>query len=400
MPVQSQITLKNFNHRGEQHIGLFFDYNNNLIQKAKKSGCRWSQTHKCWYLKNTPENYSKIIDEFKGTVLIKTPTFPENEHNGVYKTLPRIPIKKRYQSLSDDYKQLIKDYVAFLRGRRYSESTVSTYSTFITEFLLFYYPKPINEISNRHIEQFNQTFILKNNYSISSQRQFIGAMKLWATNQRSQIEIGQLVRPRKEFKLPVVLSKEEIIDLIRATKNIKHRAALTMIYAAGLRISELLALKLTDIDIDRKQITIRNAKGRKDRYVVLSQSFIPLMANYLQTYKPDTYFIEGQSGLPYSAESIRAVLKRSCKAAGIKKQVTPHTLRHSFATHLLENGTDLRYIQELLGHAKPETTMIYTHVTKKDLLNIQSPLDQIVQELKNPDKSNQNIRLSGNINEI
>lgn len=400
MQHPSKITLKSISHRGSQQIALYFEYHTKLIQIAKQCGCRWSQSKKCWYVAHSTENYTQIKKAFKNVAIIEDCTLQKNGATRHSETEPRAPLKQRYQHLSDEYKEVIKQYTAFLQGRRYSKSTVSTYGTFVTEFLLFYYPKPINEIANEHIEQFNQAFILKNNYSISSQRQFISAIKLWATNQRTKIGIGELVRPKKDFKLPVVLSKSEIINLIRSTKNIKHRAALTMIYAAGLRISELLELKLLDIDIDRKQITIRNAKGRKDRYVVLSQSFIPLMANYLQTYKPRVYFIEGKEGSQYSAESIRAVLKRSCKAAGIKKHVTPHTLRHSFATHLLESGTDLRYIQELLGHAKPETTMIYTHVTKKDLLNIQSPLDHIVQELKDTDKSNQNMCISGNFDEI
>lgn len=150
---------------------------------------------------------------------------------------------------------------------------------------------------------------------------------------------------------------------------------MALIYSAGLRISELINLELRQIDVDRRQIIIKNAKGRKDRNVILAKSFIPVLNNYLNTYRPKVYFTEGKIGGKYSPESIRAFLKRSCQAAKISKNVTPHTLRHSYATHLLENGIDLRYIQELLGHAKPETTMIYTHVAKKDLLQIESPLD-------------------------
>ncbi len=196
--------------------------------------------------------------------------------------------------------------------------------------------------------------------------------------------------------LPLVLSKEEVIDLIRHTQNLKHRALITMIYSAGLRISELLNLKISDIDVDRRQLIVRQGKGRKDRMIVLADSFLPLFNNYYLTYQPKEFFIEGEAGKKYSAESVRAIIRRGCKRAGIKKRVTPHTLRHSYATHLLESGVDLRYIQELLGHSRPETTMIYTHVSRKDLLQIRSPLDINVQQLLETDKHNKNILLSRN----
>ena len=368
-----------------------------MIDAAKKCGARWSATHQCWYVNDTSENHTRLYKIFEGTAILSNYTPENNKEPAKTSRNKRGSLKERYQSLSAEYKKVICDYTLFLKGRRYSASTVSTYGTLVTEFLLFCYPAKLTGLSNKDVERFNQKFILKSNYSISTQRQFIGAVKLLAHCLESNLDTGKLVRPKKEKKLPLVLSKEEIIDLIRATKNIKHRAALTMIYAAGLRIGELLSLQLADIDIDRRQITIRNGKGRKDRYVMLSNGYLPLLANYLSTYQPKLYFIEGQKGGKYSAESIRAVLKRSCKAANIRKHVTPHTLRHSYATHLLENGTDLRYIQELLGHSKPETTMIYTHVTKKDLLNVNSPLDTILEQLSDTDKSNPNILLSRNL---
>lgn len=207
----------------------------------------------------------------------------------------------------------------------------------------------------------------------------------------------QLTRPKKDKILPTVLSKEEVIDLLRCTKNLKHRAVLSMIYSAGLRISELLNLELNNIDVDRRQIIVKNAKGRKDRHIILAESFIPLMINYLTSYVPKRYFVEGKvEGEKYSAESVRSFLKLACKSAQITKRVTPHTLRHSYATHLLENGIDIRYIQELLGHAKPETTMIYTHVSKKDLLQIKSPLDMALKSLIKSNEPTTINRLSGN----
>ncbi|WP_223267236.1 tyrosine-type recombinase/integrase [Polaribacter sp. IC073] len=180
------------------------------------------------------------------------------------------------------------------------------------------------------------------------------------------------------------------------TKNLKHRAVLALIYSCGLRISELINLRLKDINLERKQLFVSEGKGRKDRYVSLADSFLPLFSNYFNSYKPIYYFVEGRTNKKYSAESVRQFLKKSCREASINKNVTPHTLRHSYATHLLENGVDIRYIQTLLGHARPETTMIYTHVKRKDLMQINNPLDVALQKIKNAEQSNKNILLSRN----
>jgi len=194
-----------------------------------------------------------------------------------------------------------------------------------------------------------------------------------------------------------VLSQEEVLDIIGCTQNLKHRAILALIYSCGLRIGELINLELVDFHIERKQLIVKNGKGRKDRYVSLAESFIPLLSNYYDTYKPKKYFVEGQKGGKYTAESVRQFLRKSCKNANISKAVTPHTLRHSYATHLLENGVDIRYIQSLLGHAKPETTMIYTHVKRKDLMQIQNPLDVALRKINQSDNEKQKLLLSRKI---
>jgi len=171
------------------------------------------------------------------------------------------------------------------------------------------------------------------------------------------------------------------------TKNLKHKAALALLYGAGLRVGELIALELSSFDFERRMIHIKSGKGKKDRYTQLADSMIPLLRTYYDAYRPTTYFIEGQKGGKYTAGSVRAFLKESCRLAGITKRVSPHTLRHSYATHLLESGTGLRYIQELLGHSKPETTMVYTHVTSHDLKDVVSPLDLMVTRFRDPEKN-------------
>jgi len=302
-----------------------------------------------------------------------------------------------YMALSLELREMLKNYADHLRGKRLSQSTVSVYGYFILRFLDFAKTWEQPSWSNKTIDLFLEHVIAKEDYSISSHRQCISALKYFtALFELTDFDASQLNRPKKSRILPVVLSKEEVIDLLQATRNLKHRTILALIYSSGLRIGELLNLKIKDIDLDRNQVFVRQSKGRKDRTVILSEVIRPLLLNYLSTYRPKIYVIEGQNGGRYSSTSIRTFLKRSCKHAGISKHITPHTLRHSFATHMMENGVSLRHIQSLLGHSKPETTMIYTHVVQKDLLRIKSPLDTAVEALTKSENNPQKVLLSRN----
>jgi len=192
------------------------------------------------------------------------------------------------------------------------------------------------------------------------------------------METDKIERPRPEHKLPNVLSKAEVKAILDAPGNIKHEAMLSLIYACGLRRSELLNLKPADIDSKRHLLIIKNAKGRKDRVAPIPEKLIEQLREYYKKFRPQTWLFEGQKkGKQYTATSLQQVLKDSLKKCGINKPVTLHWLRHSYATHLLESGTDLRYIQELLGHKSSKTTEIYTHVTDKNLQKIKSPFDDL-----------------------
>ena len=215
--------------------------------------------------------------------------------------------------------------------------------------------------------------------STSYQNQSINAIKFYY----EQVLGGKrkfyfLDRPRKEKRLPVVLSEPEVVRIFAQVDNLKHKCLLMLIYSAGLRIGEALHLKVADIDSARGQVNIRGAKGNKDRVSLLSASLLPLLREYYQQYRPKKYLFEGMSGGkilgPQCAGGAQA---GGVQQAKIQKKVTLHTLRHSFATHLLENGTDLRYIQTLLGHNSSRTTEIYTHVSTKALRDIRSPLDKL-----------------------
>jgi site-specific recombinase XerD len=182
-------------------------------------------------------------------------------------------------------------------------------------------------------------------------------------------------RPIKEERLPEVLSKEDINRMIMATRNIKHRVIIGLLYSAGLRRSELLRLEPKDIDSERMLIRVRQGKGKKDRTTLLGKKILKELRLYYKVYRPEKYLFEGSKGKPYSAASVLKIVKRAAKQAGVEKRVYPHILRHSFATHLLEQGTDLRYIQVLLGHNSSKTTEIYTYVADNAFKNINNLLD-------------------------
>jgi integrase/recombinase XerD len=190
-------------------------------------------------------------------------------------------------------------------------------------------------------------------------------------------EYYQIDRPHKERKLPDVLSKEEIGKMLKTTKNLKHKTIIALIYSCGLRRSESVKIKINDIDSKRMLIKIRGAKGKKDRYVQLSANILPLLRNYYRKEKPNIWIFEGADGKQYSEISIYNVIKNAAKNAGIAKRVYPHILRHSYATHHLEQGTDLRFIQEWLGHDSSKTTEIYTHVSNNSFIKFKNPFDDI-----------------------
>ena len=273
----------------------------------------------------------------------------------------------------------IEKFKQWLRSKRYSESTITTYSDALKSFLIFYREKPISEITNDDVIIYNNDYILKNNLSASYQNQIVNAIKLYfMTVRATKIEIDKIHRPKRAKLLPNVLSKEEIKLILNAHSNIKHKMMLSLIYSCGLRCGELLALQPVHIDSMRNIVLLKNSKGKKDRIVPLSPKILEMLREYYKVFKPTTYLFEGQiKGKPYDDRSLQQVLKQAIQKSGIRKPVTLHWLRHSYATHLLESGTDLRYIQELLGHNSSKTTEIYTHVSTKSIQQIKSPFDDL-----------------------
>lgn len=280
------------------------------------------------------------------------------------------------QNTGKEYQMALMMLNSKIQLMRYSESTRKTYSYMFREFLKYSYPKKLHQITQADIHRYHHYIVVEKKCSRSYQNQSINAIKFYLEQVLNQDrKFYDLERPKKIEKLPEVLSLEEVKSILKVTTNLKHKAMLVTLYSAGLRVGELLALQLKDIDSEHKRIWVREGKGVKDRITLLSPLLLDLLRLYFKAYRPTKYLFEGSSGSPYSASSVRKILHRSTQKAGIIKKVVPHTLRHSFATHLLENGTNLRYIQSLLGHTSAKTTEIYTHVNSKKMKDVMSPLD-------------------------
>lgn len=268
-------------------------------------------------------------------------------------------------------------FEALLKSRRYSNSTIKTYTEAIKIFLKYFEDRDPAEISNKDFILFNSNFILKNGYSASYQNQVINAIKLFYLKVENRaLSIEDIERPKRYNPLPKVIPKEMVEKMLTSIPNFKHKTALTLIYACGLRRSELINLRLKDLDSKRRTVTIVNGKGQKDRVLPVSEKLMKMIIKYYKLYRPSNYLIEGQfKGNSYSETSLEKIFHKYLGKIYKNHNFTLHCLRHSYATHLLEAGVSLRYIQELLGHKSSKTTEIYTHVSMTGLQNIKNPAD-------------------------
>jgi len=282
--------------------------------------------------------------------------------------------------LSEKGKEDILAFRRWLEAHRFPVTTIKTYTGMVETFLRFVRPKEAAECSTSDIIRMVDEYMLPKGLSYSYQNQMVSALKkFFGTICKTSVEPVDIGRPRRQHRLPNVLSKQEVKKILDSVSNEKHRVMLSIIYGCGLRRSEVLNLVPADIDKDRKLVRIRQSKGYKDRFVPLSDKLVEMINQYVLHYRPQKYLFEGQyRGSRYSETSLEKVFRAAFERAGIKKQnITLHGLRHSYATHLLEAGTDLRYIQELLGHRSSKTTEIYTHVSTQSIQKIRSPFDDL-----------------------
>lgn len=350
-------------------IKLIFKYDDQLIKIVKGLPySRWDADNGWWTCVNTQE-VVKTLKQF---------CINNNWEIKLFKEEKRARKKRIGPEDVPNYRECPQEYIDSMKIRRYSKHTIRTYSNMFKEFINYHYSKKPADITEKEIIAYIRYLVTERNISHSYQNQAINAIKYYYEKVLGESRKFYFVnRPKAEKVLPVVLSKEAIKKMIKLTNNLKHKCLIMVTYSGGLRLNEVQNLRIKDIDFDRKIINIKNGKGKKDRITLLSEKIILYLEKYFAVYQPKELVFEGIKGGVYSASSMEKVVKQAAARAGILQEVTLHTLRHSFATHLMEKGTDLRYIQNLLGHESIKTTEIYTHITKKGLDQIDNPLDDM-----------------------
>ncbi|WP_208646798.1 tyrosine-type recombinase/integrase [Pedobacter jejuensis] len=342
-------------HYKQSRIAIYFGKDAALLKQIKEiKGVRWSHTLKAWHVPDVVENRIrfKLPEKIIGMQNISKIDFAN---------------QKAYQA-----------YIDTLYLKAYSRSTIKTYTVEFAQLLYLLKAKPVESLSTEQIKSYLLYCLQTLKLSENQVHNRINAIKFYFEKVLGRLQIAfEIPRPKKPKLLPKVIHAEDIASMIKSTENLKHKTILMLAYGMGLRVSEIVNLAITDIDSKSMQVHIRAAKGKKNRYTNLPETILPILRAYYTAYKPKKFLFEGQFGEQYSIRSAQLVFKQSLALAKINKDVGIHSLRHSFATHLLEQGTDISYIQKLLGHEDIKTTLIYAKVGKKDLTMVQSPLDKI-----------------------
>jgi integrase/recombinase XerD len=354
--MNSKIKFELTTHYGKNIILIVFDYDLKLIERVKKLvGVKWSKSKKAWYVLDTSQYRQKFGLE---------PKPPQG--------------KEVLMNIHPNNHHALIGMIETLQLKAYSPNTIVTYRNELAQLLYVLKDKNVDEMSAERLRSYflycTNTLKLSENTLHSR----INAIKFYFEQVLKREKLFfEIPRPKKRSILPKAISIKDIKKLFEVTTNLKHNTMLKLCYGMGLRLSEIVNLKITDIDSQRMQVFIERSKGKKDRYVNLPASLLEQLREYFKTYRPVKYLFEGQYGEQYSTRSAQQVFSSALKKAKINKAVGIHGLRHSYATHLLESGTDIKFIQELLGHSDIKTTLRYTHVSQKSIRNIESPLDKI-----------------------
>lgn len=340
-------------------IAISFPYDPALVAKVKViQGRRWHPKKRYWGLPYSDNVLERVLSTFGG--------------DGMHVNIdPALQSQSKEAGLFEDLK---KELVS----RKYSPRTIKAYLHYNENFLGYVKKKSL-EVTNDNIREY-LFYLAEKDRSASTLNIAINALKFYYGGILKRGFAYEIKRPKKDRKLPVVLSQEEVSCLLSSVSNLKHKVLLMLLYSAGLRVSEVVRLRIGDVDFQRKLIHIKGAKGRKDRYTILSDAGSEALQKYVKEYGQSKWLFPSQDRERHiTTRTVEKIFSNACQKADIKKSATVHSLRHSFATHLLESGVDLRYIQELLGHKSSKTTEIYTHVATKDLGRIKSPLDTMME---------------------
>lgn len=387
------ITLKPLLRNNKECIGIFFTNNGVLNAAIKKlPGIKWSQSNKCWYALLHRENYDMVVKATAGKAIIdnkalkqylerknKSAAAPEEK-----RTTTIFAPRAALQLISPQNTDALVAYVQQLKLKAYSPSTIKTYKNEFCQLLQTIKQKPVHSLTVDELKRYLVYVMEKEGISENTAHSRLNALKFYFEQvlKREKFFL-EIPRPKKPQLLPRLLNEDELRKLFNALENKKHKAMLFTAYSAGLRVSEIVNLKIADVDSGRMQVFIERAKGKKDRYVNLSPVLLDILRKYIGSYqpKPKVYLFESEQTLTsYPARTVQQIFTNAKNKAGIRKEVGVHSLRHSFATHLLDKGTDIKFIKDLLGHFDIKTTERYLHVSKQKLVNIISPLDDLFQK--------------------
>ncbi|MBA2746618.1 MAG: tyrosine-type recombinase/integrase [Flavisolibacter sp.] len=379
------IALKPFFHRDQENMGIYFSVRALYNRIKMVPGVKWSRTHRVWYLPLERASYELLVNHLKDVFIETSELKKYLEQRKPHlmlsskKKLTKVKSKMLIEfPLSDFNLKAFKEFKEMLVLKGYSPNTIRTYSTEFLYLLRLLGQANVQDLEKKQVLSYLLWLLKFKKYSETHVHTTVSALKFFFEKvENREVEFYDLPRPKKPQLLPDILAEEEVVQIIRSVENLKHKALLMTAYSAGLRVSELVNLKVLDIDSKRMTIHVREGKGKKSRIVPLSKVLLETLREYFKVYRPKDYLFEGVGGGAYGTRSAQIVLANAKIRAKVKKRGSIHSLRHSYATHLLEGGTDIRYIQELLGHQSMKTTLRYTHVSVKSLTAIQSPLDKL-----------------------
>lgn len=375
-------------HKQKEWIALRFEKNIPLQQLIRKeAGALWTQTHGCWYIPMGRSNYQQLCDALKDVAVIDDRALKshlveqKNKDRKVAGSLVGDKLVYKEKLIHPTNAHVLPDMREQMILKAYSPSTIKTYLNEVGRFLQILKGNNADGISIGRLKKYLQYCFETLGLSENTLHSSINALKFYYEQVLHKEKFfWEVPRPKKQLILPKVLSVAEVGRLFMSITNLKHKAILFTAYSAGLRVSEVVNLRIQDIDSSRMTMFIEKAKGKKDRIVNLSPILLDILRAYIKQSnpRPRVYLFESSAlGEPYSARSAQIVFSDARKRAGINKKVSFHSLRHSFATHLLEKGVDIRYIKDILGHFSIKTTERYTHVSRRTLVNIVSPLDDL-----------------------
>lgn len=400
------VCLKALYYQKNEYIAIYHSCNKQLEYAIRSiKGCKWNQNQKCWYLPLNKLHYQQIVNALQALAIIdheplksylqkrkQVAATSVQTDSSLKNVTERVfpPKKSSYKlppssspvwALSSENLRALEQFVQQLKLKAYSEATMRTYRGEFLQLLRVLINKPVHELTAEDIKRYMVYAMEEEGIKENTAHSRLNALKFYFEQVLGREKMfWEIPRPKKPLHLPKIFNQDEIASIIKAAGNLKHKTMLMLAYSGGLRVSEVVSIKTMHIDSKRMCILIERAKGKKDRMVALSPVLLVMLREYWKKYKPskEGYLFEGQmKGTSYSSRSLQLVLAAAKKKAGIMKPGSVHALRHSFATHLLDKGTDVTMIMKLLGHNDIKTTLRYLHVTNRDMLQVMSPLDDL-----------------------